>query len=272
MKSTALTAILSIVLLSSSFAHAQGGGGNSTGNGGKGFNAYLTDAILKIDELLIRECAKPGRRQETWRDKACAAADPLFDRIMSTKILTDYIVYGKIDDKPRDAINDTLSTGEPYIIYSIRNLRLASSEERRRVLLHEFITLCGFEKSDSYGYSTLILNFLTPAPELTSVLAELPKVEQEEKTFRGLEATIRIGSERHPVLIESTSDYNRFCVARGFGAFTSLFLEDVSAERFGAENGGKPLGAVRLNDEGFVIQVLNPTPDKSRVIFSITCK
>ena len=258
--------LLSLLIQSTSMAE----GGGSVGNGGKGINAFLTEAIVKMDELLIRECNKPPTENSNWNDLVCQVPKKLFDTIMKTKITTDYLVYGKIDHKPRDAINNTLETGESVITYSIRNLKFASPDFRRRILLHEFLTLAGFETTDSYGYSTVVLSFLQQFPELDSVLKTFPDNSSDQKTFRGLEATIGDGQEVYPVLITGTEDYRRFCIAKGFVDFIPLYLSDISYREWmkSARSSG---GAVLLNDEGVIVRSEDKPSKKARVINTITC-
>ena len=157
--------------------------------------------------------------------------------------------------------------------YSIRVLKNSRPEERRRVLLHEFMTLAGFETSDSYGYSSLVLNFISVCSEFDAILSSFPDHSSNEKTFRSAEATIQAGAKHLPVLIQNRADYRRFCVAKGFENFTALYLKDVSYSEWSRENArGGEKGAILLNDDGYIVQVLESPARDNRVIESITCK
>lgn len=269
MKNIKHLAIFALFLPTLAFAQ----GGHTTGNGGKGINAFLTNAIVQIDELLMNDCKKTDIENSPWREKACLVPDKLFDQIMKTKVSSEYIVYGKIDNKPRDSINYALPNGEEVVVYSIRNLKIGTPDERRRVILHEFMTLAGFEKSDSYGYSTLVLNFLSQHEDISSILATLPIDEMsEEKMFRSIEATIQQGDSSLPVLIESPADYQYFCIAKGFGDYTSAFIKDEPYGDWRKENPDAKEGAVKLNSDGLVIQTVAKPANKAHVIESITCK
>jgi hypothetical protein len=270
-----LTLIITFYLLNPSTSHAQG---SSVGNGGKGINAYLTDAIVQLNELLIEKCNDKSSVGQTWRSKACAVSEPLFNQIMKTKIMSAYIVYGKIDHLPRDAINDTFIINEKpvdAIVYSIRKLKEADPALRRRIILHEFMTLAGFETSDSYGYSTVVLRFISDAKDFETILNEMPEIIVTEKTFSGLEVTITQGDLNLPILIESSQDYQNFCIAKGFLNFGSIYLSDISYAEWLVKNAQAATistGIAKLNTEGFITQTVLKPDGKARVIDSVTCK
>ena len=259
--------ILFWIILSQSTAFAQFTGGN----GGKGFSAVLSKAIIKMLKIMSDQCDQ-HRNDSTWNQKICGYYSVLDTQLSVTKVESDYIVYGKIDGRPRDAINDGLPNGQKFIVYSEKHLYSSTPEERRLVLLHELATLAGLESSDTYLRSISIIELIGNDPEFKSILAELPPKTVVSRTFHGAEVSASVNGKVYAILLHTPEDYQNFCVSKGYDQFDSFGEKsDVSLKEWEEETQLNN-GVVTLNNLGDVVSSDGQSSSKSRVITKVTCR
>lgn len=263
--------------------YAQGGG--SIGNGGKRYGAYLTEEIVKIYEILDSKCENLSY-STALIEEICKTRSNFFKVLMQTRIGTEHIVYGKDDLKPRDAVNGVIENPDShasspapdpaearfFITYSIRNLQKSTPEDRRRVLLHEFMTLAQKESSDSYAFSTLVLRFIADSPLTSGILAELPQIEKQERHFVGRDLSVLSLLGVHPVLLRDSDEYTRFCIGKGYDAARNMGARDLPLKAWRQFAGTNTQNPVIIDNRGEVSSVTQNLPEAdTRVLYSVTC-
>lgn len=270
--------ILFLLLASPLYAQVSGssylnGGGSSTGNGGTSLGSVLGDAAVRVELLFTSMCdANEIRKLPSW-SRLCLKSDDFFNLVGKVKIGTDYLVYGKMDFKPRDSVNDLLSDGTPFVTYSISKLYRASPDVRRRILVHELSTLMGAEGSDAYAFSSSLLVALEQYDVVTleKILSALPKPEHESGEFSNQTATVK-GGDGKPYAVEilSTEDYTRFCISKGFTTYSIVRISSSPYSKWSHYTKIRN-GAVSLNDDGTVNELTKNPSRNMNVIENLVC-
>lgn len=194
MKRLKLTTLL-LLLSMSSFA------GDKGGNGGDATASEFSRLALRSYQAFNQSCT------EHPEEPSCSLLEEYKDAVYHATITVKERVYAS-DGRERDAINNG------YDEIEIGHLRWKKLNERKKlsIVIHEYLSLKGIEKSDRYAQSNSILFLMEQARWTVSAIF---KDEPLTKTYKRYQAMILFRGELKYALAKPTNALG-FCIRKGF--------------------------------------------------------